>query len=177
MYAVRRWSVRHARGLEIFYSAFEKAFVALHPVWNWIGYERVEKPIAAFEKVTKGFLFDCQMCGQCALSGTGMSCSMNCPKNIRNGPCGGVRANGHCEVKPDMRCVWVEACAGSERMVEGKKAIRIVQLPVDRRLEGRSSWLKVARDKNPPPPKPAAPAATATANTPAPTHGSTPKAP
>jgi hypothetical protein len=106
-----------------------------------------------FEQVAKGFLFDCKMCGQCALSGTGMSCSMNCPKNIRNGPCGGVRANGNCEVKPDMRCVWVEAFAGSERMVEGKKAIRIVQLPVDRRLEGRSSWLKVARDKNPPPPK------------------------
>ena len=32
-------------------------------------------------------------------------------------------------------------------MVKGKAAIRIVQLPVDRRLEGRSSWLKVAREK------------------------------
>jgi len=163
MYAVRRWSVRHARGLEIFYAAFERAFVALHPVWSRIGYARVEKPVAALEKVVKGFLFDCKMCGQCALSSTGMSCSMNCPKNIRNGPCGGVRANGHCEVKPEMRCVWVEAFAGSERMVAGKKAIRIVQLPVDRRLEGRSSWLKVARDKNPPPPKPLAPAAAAAA--------------
>ena len=155
MYSVRLWSVRHARGLEVFYKGFEKAFVALHPVWNWLGYARLEKPVATVEKVVKGFLFDCQMCGQCALSATGMSCSMNCPKNIRNGPCGGVRANGHCEVKPDMRCVWVEAFAGSERMVEGKKAIRIVQLPVDRRLEGKSSWLKVARDKNPPPAKPA----------------------
>jgi hypothetical protein len=138
--------------MEIFYKIFEKAFVALHPIWNWIGYERVERPVAALEKVAKGFLFDCQMCGQCALSSTGMSCSMNCPKNIRNGPCGGVRANGNCEVKPEMRCVWVEAFAGSERMVEGKKAIRIVQLPVDRRLEGRSSWLKVARERNPLPP-------------------------
>jgi hypothetical protein len=88
------------------------------------------------------------MCGQCALSSTGMSCSMNCPKNIRNGPCGGVRANGNCEVKPEMKCVWVEAFAGSERMVEGKKAIRVVQIAVDRRLEGKSSWLKVAREKN-----------------------------
>jgi hypothetical protein len=74
---------------------------------------------------------------------------MNCPKNLRNGPCGGVRANGHCEVKPEMRCVWVEAFEGSERMREGKAAIRVVQLAVDRRLEGRSSWLKVARDKSP----------------------------
>ena len=177
MYSVRLWSVRHARGMELFYSAFEKAFVALHPVWNWIGYERVEKPVAAVEKLFKGFLFDCKMCGQCALSSTGMSCSMNCPKTIRNGPCGGVRANGHCEVKPEMRCVWVEAFAGSEMMVEGKKAIRIVQLPVDRRLEGKSSWLKVARDKNPPPPKPAAPAAAVNAATAAPATSTPPKAP
>lgn len=148
MHSVRRWSVRHARGLETFYDAFERGFVALDPVWKRIGYERLEKPVAALEKVVKGFLFDCQMCGQCALSSTGMSCSMNCPKNLRNGPCGGVRANGNCEVKPDMRCVWVEAFEGSERMQAGRQAIRVVQIAVDRRLQGKSSWLKVARDKS-----------------------------
>jgi hypothetical protein len=148
MYAVRRWSVRNARAMEIFYGAFERTLVALHPVWKAIGYERLERPFAAFESLVKGFLFDCQMCGQCALSSTGMSCPMNCRKNIRNGPCGGVRADGNCEVKPEMRCVWVEGFAGSQRMIEGKKSIRIVQIAVDRRLEGRSSWLKVAREKN-----------------------------
>ncbi len=147
MYSVRRWSVRHAGAMERFYQAFERAVVALDPLWRRIGYERLEKPVAAFEKVVKGFLFDCQMCGQCALSSTGMSCSMNCPKSLRNGPCGGVRANGNCEVKPDMRCVWVEAFEGSQRMREGQATIRVVQIAVDRRLEGRSSWLKVARDK------------------------------
>ena len=147
MYSVRRWSVRHAGALEQFYQAFERVVVALDPLWRRIGYERLEKPVAALEKVVKGFLFDCQMCGQCALSSTGMSCSMNCPKNLRNGPCGGVRANGNCEVKPDMRCVWIEAYEGSQRMREGQAAIRVVQIAVDRRLEGRSSWLKVARNK------------------------------
>jgi hypothetical protein len=147
MYAVRRWSVRHAGALETFYKAFERVMVALHPVWSRIGYERLEKPVAAVEKTVKGFLFDCQMCGQCALSSTGMSCSMNCPKTLRNGPCGGVRANGNCEVKPDMRCVWVEAYEGSQRMREGREALRVVQIAVDRRLQGRSSWLKVAREK------------------------------
>ena len=151
MLAMRRWSVRHARGLEIFYAGFERLFVALHPLWKAIGYERLEKPMAAVEKVTKGFLFDCQMCGQCVLSSTGMSCPMNCPKNLRNGPCGGVRSNGNCEVKPEMRCVWVEAFEGSQRMVEGRAAIKVVQFAVDRRLQGRSSWLKVARDKSAPP--------------------------
>ena len=148
MYAVRRWSVRHARGMEIFYAAVERLFVALHPVWSRIGYGRLEKPVALAEKVFKGFMFDCQMCGQCALSSTGMSCPMNCPKNLRNGPCGGVRANGNCEVNPDMRCVWVDACEGSQRMVEGKQLIKVVQFAVDRRLQGRSTLLKIARDKS-----------------------------
>jgi hypothetical protein len=147
MYAVRRWSVRHAAVLERFYKTFENGFIALHPLWQRIGYERLEKPVATVEKVVKGFLFDCQMCGQCALSSTGMSCSMNCPKNLRNGPCGGVRANGNCEVTSDMRCVWVEAYEGSQRMREGKEAIRMVQFAVDRRLQGRSSWIKVAQEK------------------------------
>jgi hypothetical protein len=151
MYAVRLWSVRHSRGLETFYEAFEKLMVALDPVWRKIGYQRVERPVAILEQAVKGFLFDCQMCGQCALSQTGMSCPMNCPKTLRNGPCGGVRANGHCEVKPEMRCVWVEAYAGSERMRKGAAAIRAVRPPVDRTLIGSSSWLRVAREKAPAP--------------------------
>ena len=150
MYAVRRWSVRHARGLEIFYQGFERVMVALHPLWKAIGYQRLETPVAVVEKAVKGFLFDCQMCGQCALSSTGMSCSMNCPKSIRNGPCGGVRANGNCEVKPEMRCVWVEAFDGSQRMQAGREAIKVVQFAVDGRLKGSSSWLRVAREKGEP---------------------------
>ena len=145
MYSVRRWSVRHARGIEIFYKWFVKVLVTLHPLWNAIGYERLEKPVAAVEKVVKGILFDCQMCGQCSLSSSGMSCPMNCPKTLRNGPCGGVRANGHCEVKPEMRCVWIEAFEGSQRMAEGKQAFKIVQFALDSRLKGKSSWLQMAR--------------------------------
>ncbi|MBS0395182.1 MAG: methylenetetrahydrofolate reductase C-terminal domain-containing protein [Proteobacteria bacterium] len=151
MYRVRLWSVRHARGLNRFYNGFERVLVALAPVFRAIGYQRLERPVAALERGVKGLLFDCKMCGQCVLSSTGMSCPMNCPKNIRNGPCGGVRANGHCEVRPEMRCVWVQAFAGAERMAGGLERIRVVQAPVDRRLEGRSSWLKVVREKTDPP--------------------------
>ena len=60
MVAVRRWSVRHARGLEIFYAAFERVLVALHPVFKAVGYQRLEAPVAAVEKVVKGFLFSMQ---------------------------------------------------------------------------------------------------------------------
>jgi len=150
MHAVRHWSVRHSRGLETFYSVFERAFVALDPVWRALGYARLERPVVAVERLVKGFLFDCRMCGQCVLSSTGMSCPMNCPKELRNGPCGGVRADGHCEVKPQMRCVWVEAIEGSVRMRAGSAAVHVVQFAVDRRLAGRSSWLAVARERHAP---------------------------
>jgi len=130
--------------MEILYAALEKTLLVLAPVIERIGYERLEKPVAAIEKGVKGVLFDCQMCGQCALSKTGMSCPMNCPKSIRNGPCGGVREDGFCEVKPEMRCVWVEAWDGSQRMKHGGD-ITIVQVPIDHRLKGSSSWLREVR--------------------------------
>ncbi len=146
MRAVRQWSVRHARGLEASYGLFERAVVALDPLWRRLGYARIERPVAAIERAVKGFLFDCRMCGQCVLGSTGMSCPMNCPKELRNGPCGGVRADGQCEVDAQMKCVWVEAIEGSTRMRDGRAAVCVVQFAVDRRLEGRSSWLAVARD-------------------------------
>jgi len=148
MYGVRLWSVRHARGLAGFYKGFEGVLDRLHPLFQRIGYRRLERPVAAVERQVKGLLFDCKMCGRCVLSSTGMSCPMNCPKQLRNGPCGGVRADGGCEVKPEMRCVWVEAWRGAERMPGGLEAITQVQPPVDRRLKGTSAWLRVVREKH-----------------------------
>lgn len=107
---------------------------------------KLDKPITAAEAGLKGFLFDCKMCGDCALSKTGMSCPMNCPKTIRNGPCGGVRANGMCEVKPEMRCVWVAAWDGASRMKNGDE-IKNIEFAVDNRDTGKSSWLKLAREE------------------------------
>ncbi|MFT5112748.1 MAG: hypothetical protein ACI8P9_002076 [Parasphingorhabdus sp.] len=147
MYAVRRWSVRNASFLEWFYLKFQSLINALHPLWLWLGYERIEKPIVAVEKRVKGLLFDCKMCGNCVLSSTGMSCPMNCPKEIRNGPCGGVRSNGNCEIKPEMRCVWLEGYKGSQRMLGGDK-IKLLQPALDRSQTGRSSWLREARLKH-----------------------------
>jgi hypothetical protein len=154
MYAVRLWSVRHARLMERSYRLFESTLLALAPLLARIGHARLEKPFAWSERTLKGLLFDCQMCGQCALSSTGMSCSMNCPKNLRNGPCGGVRANGHCEVKPEMKCVWVAAWEGAQAM-GGGMAILDLQRPVDHSLKGTSSWLRVVREKATPMPQPA----------------------
>jgi hypothetical protein len=147
MYRVRLWSVRRSRGLNAFYRGFESMLVRLHPLFKALGYARIEQPVAAVERAVKGLLFDCRMCGQCILSSTGMSCPMNCPKSLRNGPCGGVRANGNCEVKENMRCVWVESYEGSGRIPGGVEAMTKVQFAVDQRQQGRSSWLRVAREK------------------------------
>jgi hypothetical protein len=48
-------------------------------------------PLAVVEKAVKGPVFGCRMCGQCVLHSTGLTCPMTCPKQLRNGPCGGVR--------------------------------------------------------------------------------------
>ena len=146
MFVLRQWSVRHARSLEWVYGVVERVLILSAPLLDKLGHERLEKPVATVEKMIKGALFDCQMCGQCALSSTGMSCPMNCPKSIRNGPCGGVRADGNCEVKPEMPCVWVQGWAGAQRMRNGGE-ITTVQVAVDHRLMGTSSWLRVVREK------------------------------
>jgi len=145
-YTLRRWSVRHAFALQLFYRAFERLLIRLDGLFRRAGYGRLERPAAALERAMKGVLFDCRMCGQCILSSTGMSCPMTCPKQLRNGPCGGVRPDGTCEVRPAMRCAWVAAHEGALRM-KGADGLRQRQPALDHRLSGRSSWLAVARER------------------------------
>ncbi len=146
MYAVRRWATRNARSLEWLYRVSATAFQACEPMWLKIGARRLEKPFAATEGWIKGLMFDCQMCGRCVLSSTGMTCPANCPKSVRNGPCGGVRANGHCEVEPEMRCVWVEAWEGAKRMRE-TEAFHHPLPPRECDIEGTSAWLRLMSEK------------------------------
>lgn len=142
---LRLWSIRNAALLERIYDLFESTLlVKLAPLARRIGWERLERPVAAVERATKGALFDCRMCGECVLSSTGLSCPMNCPKALRNGPCGGVRANGNCEVYAEMPCVWVKAYEGSLNMKHGAR-IAEVQPAVDHRLKGGSAWLRRLR--------------------------------
>ncbi|MDL1898427.1 hypothetical protein FBQ82_19450 [Anaerolineae bacterium CFX7] len=44
------------------------------------------------------------MCEPRLLHSTDMTRPMHCPKNLRNGPCGGARANGQCEIKQEVVC-------------------------------------------------------------------------
>jgi hypothetical protein len=104
--------------------------------------------LIAVEKAVKEPLFGCRMCGQCILHSTGLVCPMNCPKNLRNGPCGGVLVDGHCEVYPDRPCVWVEAWKGSRRLPVFRGDMEHLNPPVDWRLQGTSSWLNLATGRD-----------------------------
>jgi hypothetical protein len=57
-----------------------------------------------------------------------------------------VRPGGFCEVKPEMRCVWVLAWDGASRMRRSERIMEVLP-PVDRRLRGSSAWLRVSREK------------------------------
>ena len=135
------WLRDRPRFLEAAYGLTHTIVDVLDPLLSKIGYTRTERFLKAPEEWLKGVVFDCRMCGQCILHSTGMTCPMTCPKTLRNGPCGGVRAGGYCEVKPEMRCIWVEAFERSQHMNEYGKEIRWLQPPVNRQLEGRSAWI------------------------------------
>jgi hypothetical protein len=137
--------VRNARWLKSFYNGIESTLTFASPLLKRIGYERLDKPFLFVEKATKGFLFDSQSCGQCIVGFTGLSCPMNCPKTMRNGPCGGVRPDGKCEIKPDMDCVWVQAWEGNKRMEEDEYPIQVVQPAIDNRRFDTSAWLYEVR--------------------------------
>jgi hypothetical protein len=100
----------------------------------------LHRPLLAVERWTKETLWDCRMCGQCILHSTGLTCPMRCPKNLRNGPCGGTLQDGHCEVVPEMKCVWVEAWERSRRLPLWREHIEHVERPTDWRLQETSSW-------------------------------------
>ncbi len=122
--------------------AYDVTLRLLNPVRRWAKPAgTMERTFVLGERITKGILFNCQMCGQCILHSTGMTCPMTCPKNLRNGPCGGVRANGHCEIKPEMSCVWVQAWNRSKKMPSHGRQIMEIQPPLDCRLAGSSAWI------------------------------------
>ena len=116
-----------ARGLE-------KA-PALYRVFTWA------------EAKSKGHLFGCRMCGQCALPTTAYACPQTCPKQLRNGPCGGVSVDGFCEVYPEMPCVWVVAYERADQTGHVQDLRRLVR-PIDQRRWGESSWVNFWLDRD-----------------------------
>lgn len=122
--------------------AYDLTTALLRPFHPWLKRGgRVERFFVRAEKSSKGAIFNCHMCGQCILHSTGMTCPMTCPKELRNGPCGGVRPDGQCEIYPNRPCVWVQAWERSKAMPVYGPEILQLQPPVDRRLHRTSAWV------------------------------------
>ncbi|MDA8126816.1 MAG: methylenetetrahydrofolate reductase C-terminal domain-containing protein [Deltaproteobacteria bacterium] len=101
-----------------------------------------EGPFHKLEHLSKVLLYDCQDCGDCALTDVAYSCPMSqCPKNQRNGACGGS-LNGFCEVYPNERhCIYVKAYARLKHYgEEGSLADRQVP-PCNWDFYQSSSWI------------------------------------
>lgn len=147
------WLKNHPKLLEAVYDSAKTILQTLYPAMKRISPTFAERFLIWNEEVVKGYLFNCQMCGQCILHSTGMTCPMNCPKNLRNGPCGGVRHDGRCEVIPERMCVWVQAWERSREMPQYGDEIQWLQPPVNRALQGSSAWINLFEkvDKQTPP--------------------------
>jgi Methylene-tetrahydrofolate reductase C terminal len=121
------------------------ALLARNPIWSAVAAGLESRPtlyraFTAAEKAVKQRLFGCRMCAQCALPTTAYACPMTCPKQLRNGPCGGVAPDGSCEVYPGTRCVWLIAYERAEQ--DGRVAdLRRLQRPIDQRKWGESAWI------------------------------------
>jgi len=100
------------------------------------------------EMAVKQPMFGCQACGNCVLGHLEYVCPQTCPKQLRNGPCGGTDM-GRCEVV-DQPCIWDRVY---ERAVEAGRLddLRVFVPPPDRSLTGTSSWLNylLERDHRP----------------------------
>jgi len=99
-----------------------------------------------FEDIVKVPLFGCQHCGECVLSSTAFVCSQRCPKQLRNGPCGGTGDDGSCEVYPERTCVWYKIYFRSQLLNRMSLLYKINKVH-NWNLQGTSSWLNVFRKR------------------------------
>jgi methylenetetrahydrofolate reductase (NADH) len=103
---------------------------------------KLESLFHKLEYLIKVIIFDCKDCGDCALLDIAYLCPMSqCPKNQRNGACGGS-FEGWCEVYPGKKkCVYVRAYARLKKHgEEAQLDIGIVE-PCNWDLYQTSSWI------------------------------------
>lgn len=93
------------------------------------------------EHMAKAVLYHCQDCGDCGLEPAIYTCPMSrCPKNQRNGPCGGT-VDGWCEVYPNERyCIYFKAYQRLKKYDELYKMDSFITVPNDWRLNETSGW-------------------------------------
>jgi methylenetetrahydrofolate reductase (NADPH) len=97
-----------------------------------------KRVLAKIELAVKSPLFGCRMCGNCLLQETAFICPMECPKGLRNGPCGGSTPE-KCYVDESRPCIWYKIYERSFKL--GREALLLEVLPpMDWKKAGTDSW-------------------------------------
>lgn len=99
--------------------------------------------LAGIERMVKGPLFGCRMCGNCLLQETAFICPMECPKGLRNGPCGGSTPD-YCYVDKTRRCVWYLIYRRASKRGREEKLMEVLP-PLDWEKVGGETWADVTR--------------------------------
>jgi methylenetetrahydrofolate reductase (NADPH) len=90
------------------------------------------------EIVLKGPAFGCRMCGNCLLQETAFICPMECPKGLRNGPCGGSTPE-YCYVDKTRPCIWYKIYERSYQMNRQERLLEVLP-PLDWEKVGGETW-------------------------------------
>jgi methylenetetrahydrofolate reductase (NADPH) len=95
------------------------------------------------ERWIKGPLFGCRMCGNCLLQETAFICPMECPKGMRNGPCGGSTSE-KCYVDETRPCIWYRIYSRAFKMGREHMLLEVLP-PLDWDKVGTETWADVVR--------------------------------
>lgn len=96
------------------------------------------------ELFVKGPLFGCRMCGNCLLQETAFICPMECPKGMRNGPCGGTTPSKDCYVDETRKCIWYCIYKRAEQLGREEMLLEVLP-PLDWEKVGTETWGEVVR--------------------------------
>jgi len=97
------------------------------------------------EMLVKGPLWGCRMCGNCLLQETAFICPMECPKGLRNGPCGGVTPEKRCYVDETRKCVWYAIYRRAQKTGREKTLLEVLP-PLDWNRVGTETWADVLKE-------------------------------
>lgn len=127
---------------QLMFEPEKKLYGMMKKLSNKVQGSKLERFFHKTEHITKVMLFDCRDCGDCALTDVAYLCPMSqCPKNQRNGACGGS-FQGWCEVYPGKRkCVYVRAYARLKKHGEEMHLREVTVPPCNWDLYQTSSWI------------------------------------
>jgi methylenetetrahydrofolate reductase (NADH) len=112
----------------------------LGTIFGWVDRKpSLARAVERVEVAIKSPLFGCQACGNCVLGCMEYVCPQTCPKQMRNGPCGGANNDGKCEVV-EKTCIWVSVYERAKAANEVDRLNTYIP-PPDRSLKGTSSWI------------------------------------